>query len=98
MEIYSKAVLDTSFSSVVKTGGPRDAKAAAKEFEALLIGHLLQSAFSSNEGILSGGGDSGQQTMQDFGREHLARVMAQGGGFGLAAVIEAGLARDKSGR
>jgi Rod binding domain-containing protein len=74
----------------------KNIKSAAKEFEALLIGHLLESAFSAQDGVLSGNGDSGGQTMLDFGREHLARVISQGGGIGLASIVEGGLSRSNS--
>ena len=53
-----------------------DTKSAAREFEALLIGQLMNSAFSAESMGLSGEVDSGGQTMLDFGREHLSRVIA----------------------
>jgi Rod binding domain-containing protein len=70
----------------------KDTQSAAGEFEALLIGQMLESAFSEN-GMGLGDSDSGAKAMMDFGREHLARVMAKGGGLGLASVVEAGLKR-----
>ena len=50
----------------------KDTKSAAREFEALLIGQLMQSAFSPEQMGFGGEMDSGGQTMLDFGREHLA--------------------------
>lgn len=70
----------------------RDAHTAAAEFEAVLVGQLLESALA-NEGFSLGGGDSSAKTMQDFGRDHLARVIAKSGGLGLAAIVEKGLKR-----
>jgi hypothetical protein len=70
-----------------ESGKMRDTKGAANEFEAMLIGQLMTSAFTQEEG------DSGSQTMLDFGREHLARVIAEGGGLGLGKLIESGLKR-----
>ncbi len=75
-------------------GKVKDVKSAAREFEALLIGQLMQSAFSPEQMGLGGEMDSGGQTMLDFGREHLARVIAEGGGLGLGKLIESGLAKD----
>ena len=71
----------------------RDSATAAREFEAMLIGHLMTSAFSSDGMGLGGEQDSGSQTMMDFGREHLSRVIADGGGLGLGKLIAGGLKR-----
>ena len=76
----------------------KDSKSAAREFEAMLIGELMNSAFSPEQMGLGDNMDSGAQTMLDFGREHLSRVIAEGGGLGLAKLIESGLARDGSAR
>ncbi|MBI2689775.1 MAG: hypothetical protein HYX27_25990 [Acidobacteria bacterium] len=87
--------------NALKRNGPRtdlgevskvkDTKTAAREFEALLIGQLMNSAFSSEQMGLGGDTDSGSQTMLDFGREHLSRLIAEGGGLGLGKLIENGL-------
>ena len=70
----------------------RDAHTAAAEFEAVLVGQLLESALAG-EGFGFGDSDSSSKTMQDFGRDHLARVIAKSGGLGLAAIVETGLKR-----
>jgi Rod binding domain-containing protein len=70
----------------------RDARTAAAEFEAVLVGQLLEGALS-DEGFGLGGSDASAKTMQDFGRDHLARVIAKNGGLGLAALVENGLRR-----
>lgn len=70
--------------------GMKSRSDAAKEFEALLIGNLLASAFSAEESGL-GGADSGADTMLSFGRDHLARVISQAGGLGLSRQLEIGL-------
>ena len=80
-----------------EVGKVKDTKSAAREFEALLIGQLMQSAFSPEQMGLGGEMDSGGQTMLDFGREHLARIIAEGGGLGLGKLIESGLAKDDKG-
>ncbi len=72
-------------------GKVRDVAGAAKEFEALLIGELLGTAFSPENVSMGGEADSSSTTMLEFGREHLARMIADGGGFGLAKLVESGL-------
>jgi Rod binding domain-containing protein len=84
-------------SDIGEVGKVKDTKTAATEFEALLIGQLMSSAFSADQMGMSGEMDSGSQTMLDFGKEHLSRVIAEGGGLGLGKMIEAGLSKDKSG-
>lgn len=70
----------------------RDARTAAAEFEAVLVGQLLEGAMAG-EGFGLGDGDSSAKTMQDFGRDHLARVIAKSGGLGLADIVEKSLKR-----
>ncbi len=81
-------------TDIGEVGKVKDTKSAAREFEAMLIGQLMQSAFSAEQIGIGGETDSGGQTMLDFGREHLSRVIAEGGGLGLGKLIEFGLAKD----
>lgn len=65
----------------------------ASQFEALLIGQIMQS-------MKIGFGDNGAEdptgnTMLEFAQEHLAKSIADGGGLGLATLIKGGL-RQKS--
>lgn len=80
-------------SDMGETGKIKDSHSAAREFEALLIGQLMSSAFSSDQMGLGGEMDSDGQTMLDFGKEHLSRVIAEGGGLGLGKLIEASLSK-----
>lgn len=80
-------------TDIGEVGKVKDTKTAAREFEAMLIGQLMSSAFSPDSMGVSGEMDSGAQTMLDFGREHLSRVIAEGGGLGLGKTIEAGLTK-----
>lgn len=73
-----------------------EAAKVAGEFEALLIGQILQSMGSSG-GALWGGEDSSASSMIEFAQEHLAKSIAAGGGLGLAKVVQEGL-RQKSSR
>jgi len=81
-------------SDIGEVGKVKDTKSAAREFEAMLIGQLMESAFSTEQLGLGGEVDSGGQTMLEFGREHLSRVIAEGGGLGLGKLIESGLVKD----
>ena len=81
-------------TDIGEVGKVKDTKSAAREFEAMLIGNLMQSAFSAEQIGIGGETDSGGQTMLDFGREHLSRVIAEGGGLGLGKLIESGLGKD----
>jgi Rod binding domain-containing protein len=72
-------------------GNVRDVAGAAREFEAMLIGELLNTAFSPESVSMGGEADSSSSTMLEFGREHLSRMIATGGGFGLAKLVESGL-------
>ena len=81
-------------TDIGEVGKVKDTKSAAREFEAMLIGQLMQSAFSAEQIGIGGETDSGGQTMLDFGREHLSRVIAEGGGLGLGKLIESGLGKD----
>ena len=55
-------------TDIGEVGKVKDTKAAAREFEAMLIGQLMSSAFSPDSMGLGGEMDSGAQTMIDFGR------------------------------
>ncbi len=65
-------------------GNAAEAREAAQQFEALLLGQILRSVRAS-------GGDSAGECATDFAEEELALVMARRGGLGLARLIEAGL-------
>jgi Rod binding domain-containing protein len=67
---------------------------AAQQFEALLIGQILQSV-SEGGGWLGSGDDSASSCATGFAQEQLATMMAKNGGFGLADLISKGLERDQ---
>jgi Rod binding domain-containing protein len=66
--------------------------AAAKDFEALLIGQMLRSVREDGSGWLGTGDDEAGSAAYSLGEDQLAKAMAAGGGLGLAKVIAAGLA------
>ena len=67
--------------------------AAAKDFEALLIGQMLRSAREEGSGWLGTDDDDAGSAAFSLGEDQLAKAMAAGGGLGLAKVIAAGLAQ-----
>jgi Rod binding domain-containing protein len=67
--------------------------AAAKDFEALLIGQMLRSAREEDSGWLGTGDDDAGSAAYSLGEDQLAKAMAAGGGLGLSKVIAAGLAQ-----
>lgn len=82
-------------SSLTRPGAPKaDAPAkirgAAEQFEALLIGQILQASHQSG-GWLGTGEDAAGGCAIGFAEEQLAGVMARSGGFGLAKLIAQGL-------
>jgi Rod binding domain-containing protein len=66
--------------------------AAAKDFEALLIGQMLRSAREEGSGWLGTDDDDAGSTAYSLGEDQLAKAMAAGGGLGLSKIIAAGLA------
>jgi Rod binding domain-containing protein len=68
---------------------------AAKDFEALLIGQILQSVREEGSSWLgTGGEDKASDAAFGMGEQQLALALADGGGLGLAKVIASGLERN----
>ena len=62
---------------------------AAQQFEALMIGEMMKSVRDSDsEGWLGSGGGTGDDTAMDMAEGQFARALAQGGGLGIAQIIE----------
>jgi Rod binding domain-containing protein len=79
-------------------GKPANAKDAATQFEGLLIEEMLRSAHESNPGSLGGDDEADAQndTISDMATQQFAQVMARQGGFGIAKVVDAGIARQQA--
>jgi flagellar protein FlgJ len=71
---------------------PQNVQEAAQQFEALLIGELLKSARSDQNGWLGTGEDSGDATASGLAEQQFAQALARSGGLGLGAQISASLA------
>ena len=67
---------------------------AAQQFEALLLGQILETV-SQGGGWLGSGEDSASGCATGFAEQQLAAMMAQKGGLGLSKLIETGLERAK---
>jgi flagellar protein FlgJ len=63
---------------------------AAEQFEALLLGQILESAHPKG-GWLGGGDDDAGGTAVSFAEQQLASTMARHGGIGLGKLIAQGL-------
>jgi flagellar protein FlgJ len=76
--------------SVAKTDSPAKIHDAAQQFEALLLGQILETARQSG-GWLGSGDDSASGCATSFAEQQLAAMMARAGGLGLAKLIAKGL-------
>ncbi len=73
---------------------PRDLKQAATQFEALLVAQMLKEIrTASGSEFMGAGEDQSGACMMDYAEEHLAQVLAQQGGLGLARMVVAGIER-----
>jgi hypothetical protein len=85
------AVPPVALPSVNPADSPEKVKAAAQQFEALLIAQVLTMAHDPEGGWL-GGGDSASGAATGLAEQQFAQVIAQQGGFGLSQLISQGLA------
>jgi Rod binding domain-containing protein len=65
---------------------------AAHDFEALLVAQMLKSSHGEGSWLGTGDDDS-SDTAMGMGEEQLAQALANGGGLGLAKMIEAQLSK-----
>lgn len=71
----------------------RNERAAAEQFEALLIGQMLRAAreASGSGGWLGTGEDRSTESIAEFAEQQVAGLLSRGGGLGLARLIAQGL-------
>lgn len=92
--LTSAPILPATAPSAVAPSAAKEAaqaRDAAQQFEALLLAQILRSVRESG-GNLGKTEESGD-CATDFAEQQFARVLAQQGGLGLAALIAAGLER-----
>ena len=89
-----------SVSAALVHGKPKDSpekiQHAAKDFEALLINQMLQSAREAGGGGLTGSGDTDNQensTLLELGEQQFAQALASSGGLGIAKMVVTGLTK-----
>jgi Rod binding domain-containing protein len=78
-------------SGVAAPAKPTNARDAAQQFEALLLGEMLRSERESGNGWLGTGEDSSGSSAIDYAEQQLALVLARQGGLGLGDLISSGL-------
>jgi|ERR1017187_534855 Rod binding domain-containing protein len=94
MSIAQTAVAPPSAPAIPKDKDPAKIQDAAQQFEALLLGQILETV-SQGGGWLGSGEDSSSSCANGFAQEQLAAMMAKQGGFGLSKLIAQGLERGK---
>jgi Rod binding domain-containing protein len=81
-------------ADVKSKDSPEKIRDAATQFEALLIGEVLKTAHEGDgEGWLGTGEDQTASSALGLADQFLAQTVAKNGGFGLARMISAGLAK-----
>ena len=73
---------------------PAKIRDAAQQFEALLLGQIMQSMEESGKGWLSTGDDPSGECATQFAEQAFATALSKHGGLGLANLIAAGLTRE----
>ena len=82
----------TDVDTVSKKPDKEKLEKAARQFEALILTKMLQSARENTAGGLMGdGGDQASSTMAGMAEEHFAQALAAQGGLGLARMVTKGL-------
>ena len=77
-----------------KPDSPAKIKDAAQQFEALLIGQIMQSMEESGKGWLGTGDDPSGDCATEYAEQAFATALSKNGGLGLANLIAAGLTRE----
>jgi Rod binding domain-containing protein len=81
------------------TNAPKDSpekvKAAASQFEALLIGQMMKSMHDSEGGWLGTGSDDSASSAMEYAEESFAQAMSASGGLGIASMVSKGLDQSK---
>lgn len=88
---------DTSLPLPTKADTPEKIEGAAKQFESLLIGQLLKTSREAGQsGWLGTDSDDAGQIGMEMAEQQFARLLAAGGGLGMAKLIAQGLTKSSS--
>src|SRR5579883_2958521 len=82
--------------AIPKVDKPAKVRDAAQQFEALLLGQILQTV-SEAGGWLGSGADSASGCATSLAEQQLAILLARQGGMGLGKLIETGLKKASGG-
>jgi flagellar protein FlgJ len=75
-----------------RSGRPHGLAESAQQFESLLIEQMLRSMRETEgEGWMGGGSDQAGSTLMEYAEQEMSRVIAAGGGFGLAKMVRESL-------
>ena len=69
---------------------PDKIRAAATQFEALLIAQMLRSS-QTDEGAAADGANGSSSSLIELGQQQFAQALASNGGLGIAKIVVAGL-------
>jgi Rod binding domain-containing protein len=83
----------TADAAKSKKDTPEAIAKAATDFEALLIGQLLQAARAGGSGWLDTNSEDANSSLTDMSEQVLSKSLATSGGLGLAKMVKAGLAK-----
>ncbi len=97
MNITGNTPLLTSPTDLLQKQKPSKIHEAARQFEALMIGEMLKSVReSSSDGWLGSGDSDESNSALGMAEGQFATAIANGGGFGLATMIERNLTKQAS--
>ena len=83
-----------AIASPAEKNDPKKVRAAAGDFEALLIGSLMKSMReTSSSGWLGTGEDKASESVMETAEQQLAQLLAAQGGLGLARLVSEGLSK-----
>ncbi len=86
--MIASIALPGSLSSESGNAVPQKVKAAATQFEAMLIAQMLSSSRESDaSGWGADGDDKTGDTMMEMAEQQLSQVLASKGGFGMARMV-----------
>ena len=87
LEKLTSAALPATAQDAAPKDDPEKVRAAAKQFEALLIGQMLKSMRDSEGGWMGTGEDESGSSAMEYAQESFAQSLAANGGLGLASLV-----------
>ncbi|MBP2296037.1 rod-binding protein [Azospirillum rugosum] len=72
---------------------PDPAQHAAKDFEAMMVGQMLESMFAGVDAGNAFGGGQGERTWRSFMLQEYGKAIAEAGTLGIGRMVQADVAR-----